>query len=64
MLKKRGEARGSYYMKNKEKLSIAMLGRKRIPSCEGDIEIVVEELTSRRVIEGHSIICYNRMVIM
>ena len=28
----------------KEKLSIAMFGQKRIPSREGGVEIVVEEL--------------------
>ena len=31
----------------KDKLNIAMLGHKRIPSREGGIEIVVEELSTR-----------------
>lgn len=31
-------------LKNKKSLNIAMLGHKRIPSREGGIEIVVEEL--------------------
>lgn len=31
----------------KEKLNIAMFGQKRIPSREGGVEIVVEELCSR-----------------
>ena len=35
--------------KHKEKLNIAMFGQKRIPSREGGVEIVVEELCSRRV---------------
>ena len=44
----------------KEKLKIAMLGHKRIPSREGGIEIVVEELSTRMVKKGHSVTCYNR----
>ena len=43
-----------------KKLKIAMLGHKRVPSREGGIEIVVEELASRMVAEGHSVTCYNR----
>lgn len=35
--------------KHKEKLNIAMFGQKRIPSREGGVEIVVEELCSRMV---------------
>ena len=34
----------------KDKLNIAMLGHKRIPSREGGIEIVVEKLSTRMVI--------------
>ena len=37
-----------------------MFGHKRIPSREGGIEIVVEELTTRMVQLGHSVTCYNR----
>ena len=44
----------------KDKLNIAMLGHKRIPSREGGIEIVVEELSTRMVKSGHSVTCYNR----
>lgn len=44
----------------KEKLNIAMIGHKRIPSREGGIEIVVEELSTRMVKMGHSVTCYNR----
>lgn len=44
----------------KDKLNIAMLGHKRIPSREGGIEIVVEELSIRMVKVGHSVTCYNR----
>ncbi|WP_419169438.1 glycosyltransferase family 4 protein [Negativibacillus massiliensis] len=37
-----------------------MLGHKRIPSREGGIEIVVEELSTRMVALGHEVTCYNR----
>lgn len=37
-----------------EKLNIAMLGHKRIPSREGGIEIVVEELSKRMAARGHN----------
>lgn len=47
-------------MGDKNKLKIAMLGHKRVPSREGGIEIVVEELASRMVEQGHEMTCYNR----
>ena len=37
-----------------------MLGHKRIPSREGGVEIVVEELSSRMVNLGHKVVCFNR----
>lgn len=43
-----------------ETLKIAMLGHKRIPSREGGVEIVVEELATRMVRLGHEVTCYNR----
>ena len=43
-----------------EKLHIAMLGHKRIPSREGGVEIVVSELSARMAKLGHSVTCYNR----
>ena len=46
---------------NKNSLRIAMLGHKRMPSHEGGIEIVVEELATRMVKLGHRVTCYNRM---
>lgn len=46
--------------KNRRKLNICMLGHKRIPSREGGIEIVVEELSTRMVKLGHNVSCYNR----
>lgn len=42
------------------KLKIAMLGHKRIPSREGGVEIVVEELSTRMAKLGHKLTCYNR----
>jgi len=41
-------------------LKIAMLGHKRIPSREGGVEIVVEELSARMVEQGYEVTCYNR----
>lgn len=41
-------------------MKIAMFGHKRIPSREGGVEIVVEELSSRMVAMGHQVTCYNR----
>lgn len=44
----------------KDKLNIAMIGHKRIPSREGGVEIVVEELATRMATVGHKVTCYNR----
>lgn len=44
----------------RENLRIAMFGHKRIPSREGGVEIVVEELSTRMAQFGHPITCYNR----
>ena len=41
-------------------LKIAMFGQKRVPSREGGVEIVVEELSTRMVRLGHGVTCYNR----
>ena len=46
--------------KPKQHLKIAMLGHKRIPSREGGVEIVVEELCVRMARLGHRVTCYNR----
>ena len=46
--------------KKDNNLKIAMLGHKRIPSREGGVEIVVEELAARMVALGHKVTCYNR----
>lgn len=41
-------------------MRIAMLGHKRVPSREGGVEIVVEELSVGMAAMGHSVTCYNR----
>ena len=41
-------------------MKIAMFGHKRIPSREGGVEIVVEELSTRMAKLGHQVVCYNR----
>lgn len=43
-----------------KKLKIAMIGHKRIPSREGGVEIVVEEISTRLVELGHEVTAYNR----
>ncbi|EDT76664.1 glycosyltransferase family 4 protein [Clostridium butyricum] len=47
-------------MKGNDNMKIAMIGHKRIPSREGGVEIVVEELSKRLVKKGHSVTAYNR----
>lgn len=51
---------GQIEMSEGKQLKIAMLGHKRIPSREGGIEVVVEELATRMAKKGHSVTCYNR----
>lgn len=46
--------------KTGKQLNIVMLGHKRIPSREGGIEVVVEELSARMAAEGHRVTCLNR----
>ena len=41
-------------------MKIAMIGHKRIPSREGGVEIVVEELSTRLVKDGYQVDVYNR----
>ena len=50
-------------MNDNRKLKIAMLGHKTMPardSSRGGIEVVVEELSTRLVAQGHDVSCYNR----
>lgn len=46
--------------RNNDKLHIAMLGHKRIPSREGGVEIVVEQLATRMAAQNHQVTCFNR----
>lgn len=41
-------------------MKIAMIGHKRIPSREGGVEIVVEELSTRMVRRNHEVTVFNR----
>ena len=41
-------------------MKIAILGHKRIPSREGGIEVVVDELAVRMAELGHDVAVYNR----
>ena len=41
-------------------MKIAMIGHKRIPSREGGVEVVVEELSTRLVQQGYQVDVYNR----
>lgn len=41
-------------------MKIIMLGQKSIPSRQGGVEIVVEELSTRMVQKNHDVTCYNR----
>lgn len=43
-----------------KKFKVAMIGQKRIPSREGGIEIVVNELATRLVEKGYTVDAYNR----
>lgn len=46
--------------KERKQKRIAMIGHKRIPSREGGVEIVVDELSTRLVEHGFSVDAYNR----
>lgn len=46
--------------KERRKLKIAMIGHKRIPSREGGVEVVVEELSTRFVERNYEVEAYNR----
>ena len=46
--------------KKNRKLKVAMIGHKRIPSREGGVEVVVEELATRLTEQGYEVEAYNR----
>lgn len=41
-------------------MKVAMIGHKRMPSREGGVEIVVEEISTRLAKDGHEVVVYNR----
>ena len=51
---------GGVWAEGVDVMKIAMLGHKRIPSREGGVEVVVEELATRMVERGHQVTCFNR----
>lgn len=48
------------YRKNNRWKKIAMIGHKRIPSREGGVEIVVDEISTRLTQRGYHVDAYNR----
>lgn len=48
------------YKKENRHKKIAMIGHKRIPSREGGVEIVVDEISTRLVQQGYHVDAYNR----
>ncbi|MFI3213616.1 MAG: WecB/TagA/CpsF family glycosyltransferase [Eubacteriales bacterium] len=59
-VKKRESKKRIAKKKDSSKFKIAMLGHKRIPSREGGVEIVVNELVKRMIGQGHAVDVYNR----
>lgn len=49
-----------HYKKENRHKKIAMIGHKRIPSREGGVEIVVDEIATRLVQKGYHVDAYNR----
>lgn len=41
-------------------MKIVMIGHKYVPSREGGVEIVVEELATRMAAQGHEVTLFNR----
>ena len=54
-----GKENRKYRKENKDK-KIAMIGHKRIPSREGGVEIVVDEIATRLTRRGYHVDAYNR----
>lgn len=46
--------------KEDEQMKIAMIGQKKVPSREGGVEIIVEELSTRMAAQGHEVTLFNR----
>ena len=60
LLKKKNQELVHTPSRPKTGMKIAMIGHKRIPSREGGVEIVVEELSTRMVRSGNRVDAYNR----
>lgn len=60
LAKQRKQKRKNMLTDEKGRLRIAMIGHKRIPSREGGVEIVVDELSVRLAAMGHKVDAYNR----
>ena len=60
LLKKKNQELVHTPSRPKTGMKIAMIGHKRIPSREGGVEIVVEELSTRMVRFGNRVDAYNR----
>ena len=58
-LLKVGRENNKYRKENRHK-KIAMVGQKRIPSREGGVEIVVDEISTRLTERGYHVDAYNR----
>lgn len=59
--KNMGTARGrANRYKEENPMKIAMIGQKIVPSREGGVEIVVEELSTRMAAQGHELTLFNR----
>ena len=41
-------------------MRIVMIGHKYVPSREGGVEIVVDELATRTAAQGHEVTLFNR----
>lgn len=59
-LKKEEKKRLKAQKKAQKPMRIAMIGHKRIPSREGGVEVVVQELATRMTQKGYQIEAYNR----
>ena len=59
-LKKEQKEQQKQQGRQQRPMRIAMIGHKRIPSREGGVEVVVQELASRMTRKGYQIEAYNR----
>ncbi len=55
-----GRIRREERKKPRKHMKVALIGHKRIPSREGGVEVVVDELSTRLVSQGYEVEAYNR----